>query len=264
MAYFKCDNNFFSTPIMNEITKPISTKDNTAPIRIAVLIRLLSCCADGTKFVDSDHLARLAALPIRQTRIVWDICLSKNVLRKQGDKSEFSALEWMKERNLFGTDSSAVESDCKSPKSEQKSRKPSAKNKPDIPAEQEQPLPQEEIKQEISEEPQIDSPQDMPRSSFQKRAPNGEVKFAARENVFLTPDEVRSLHEKYTEEQVDAMLDKLSEYKTQKKRRYASDYLAINRWVVDWLFNSNGNKERDFSDNNASSIIPSWMNEEEK
>ena len=56
----------------------------------------------------------------------------------------------------------------------------------------------------------------------------------ARFNVWLTREEILALGEKYTPEQIENILDKLSEYKAQNKRSYASDYDAIIRWAYKW------------------------------
>jgi len=54
-----------------------------------------------------------------------------------------------------------------------------------------------------------------------------------KDNVLLLKKEHDTLIEKYGEEATEWMIDKLSNYKLSKGKKYKSDYGAINTWVVD-------------------------------
>lgn len=56
-----------------------------------------------------------------------------------------------------------------------------------------------------------------------------------RDNVSLTEKEYNKLIEKYGNNNIDKILDKLSSYKQAHGKRYKSDYGAINTWVIDSL-----------------------------
>ncbi len=54
-----------------------------------------------------------------------------------------------------------------------------------------------------------------------------------KDNVLLFEKEFNTLVEKYGEEPTEWMIDKLSNYKLSRGKKYKSDYGAINTWVVD-------------------------------
>lgn len=62
-----------------------------------------------------------------------------------------------------------------------------------------------------------------------------EVKEQVRPNVRLSRKEIEELKKDYSDDQIARMLDKLSEYKTNNGRNYASDYQAIRKWVYKTL-----------------------------
>jgi hypothetical protein len=60
-------------------------------------------------------------------------------------------------------------------------------------------------------------------------------KIEIRENVCLTRKQRDELLTAHGVETYEKMIDKLSVYKSSTGKIYKSDYLAIKRWVVDWL-----------------------------
>lgn len=65
--------------------------------------------------------------------------------------------------------------------------------------------------------------------------PQKEVKHKIRDNVLLTDKEYQEIKSKYSADEIEWMLDKLSNWKHQTGRKYKSDYHALNGWVKDTL-----------------------------
>lgn len=101
------------------------------------------------------------------------------------------------------------------------------------------PLPSDNDSVEIV----IDIPAETETNPKPKPKKNPETeKVFVRENVSLLPSEIEKLKEKFSEEEIGWMYDKLSNYKLSKGEVYKSDYGAINSWVKDAL-----NKEKSFA-----------------
>lgn len=60
-----------------------------------------------------------------------------------------------------------------------------------------------------------------------------ETDIPVRENVCLSQKEINKLKEKYTQDEIEWMYDKLSAYKLSKGKKYKSDYGAILNWVIE-------------------------------
>lgn len=86
-----------------------------------------------------------------------------------------------------------------------------------------------------------------------------EVKERVRPNVFLTRSEINDLKSRFTDSQITLMLDKLSEYKSETKRYYASDFDAIERWVIKWLNTTNNQSQKKASIYDEPFEVPSWL-----
>lgn len=65
-------------------------------------------------------------------------------------------------------------------------------------------------------------------------------KIAIRENVHLTEAQIKELVERYGESDYRLMIEKLSTYKRDAGRHYSSDFMAIKRWVINWLKDHKG------------------------
>lgn len=90
--------------------------------------------------------------------------------------------------------------------------------------------------------------------------PGSEVKERVRPNVFLTRSEINDLKSRFTDSQITLMLDKLSEYKSESKRYYASDFDAIERWVIKWLDGmTNNQSQKKASVYDEPFEVPSWL-----
>ena len=78
---------------------------------------------------------------------------------------------------------------------------------------------------------------DTPAESETETKPKQETEtdIPVRENVFLSQKEINKLKEKYTQDEIEWMYDKLSAYKLSKGKKYKSDYGAILNWVVESL-----------------------------
>lgn len=69
------------------------------------------------------------------------------------------------------------------------------------------------------------------------RSSDDKIGIELRENVFLTQRQKELLLKKYSEENFNKIIDKLSTYKKEKNKKYLSDFQAIKRWVEIWLEN---------------------------
>ena len=79
-------------------------------------------------------------------------------------------------------------------------------------------------------------------------------KIAFRENVFLKEKEHLILIEKYGNENIDKILDKLSNYKLAHGKKYKSDYGAINEWVINSLKIEQRKENKEFCPKNYFNI----------
>jgi hypothetical protein len=73
----------------------------------------------------------------------------------------------------------------------------------------------------------------------------------------MTQKQLDALKEKYSMDDIDRLLDKLSEYKEEKGQEYASDYKATKSWVERWLGNEKGkeqSRDKTFGKNLKSAI----------
>jgi len=73
------------------------------------------------------------------------------------------------------------------------------------------------------------------REEMDASVPTPSKPMRVRENILLTEKQITSLKKAYGVEGYEKMLDRLSDYKLASGKIYTSDYLAIKRWVVNWL-----------------------------
>ena len=100
--WFKMSNDLFSCAAVRAIGGVAYRHDNGQDLRKFYFTRLLADAADGRDDLqDAADLARLLGATLKQTQIVWDVCIKFGVLRK-GPKG-YSAIDWMKENNLIGS-----------------------------------------------------------------------------------------------------------------------------------------------------------------
>lgn len=99
MGWWKCSNKLY-------LTEPaISLSENRGKyaagkiIRMYSFIRLLDFSSEDFCFVSHEHFSKVTGNQIGQCKIVWDICIKHNVLRKDG--CGYSAREWMAEQGLL-------------------------------------------------------------------------------------------------------------------------------------------------------------------
>lgn len=236
MRYWKCSCELYFHPVMREITKPIHPRDGFMVARESIFFKLLSLSANGNSFDCAEQFAGYTRMPDKQCQVVWDVCVANNVLRKDANGISFSAREWMSETGLLPCAQNA-------PKRAQTDE--AIKHTSEAQTSQKGAVLCEEL-------PRLGKP----------------PKVAVRPNVFLTEEELNTLREKFSEEQVTMMLDKLSAFKTDKGWRYRSDYDAINRWVIKWLGQEMGRREieresvQSFYETHAGgNDVLSWMKE---
>lgn len=225
MGYWKCSASLYFTPVMRKIGEPIHAKDGFASSRESIFFKLLSLCANDNFFSDAAQFARFTSNPRKQCEYVWEICLEHGVLRESD--LGYSAIEWMDENGLLPTSPSS-----NTTRTRTKSVKPQ-QSKQEVPKQENEP---EKIEDKASNDnvvvgvinPEFHEPE---RESHYR----GKIIKGVRENVSLSPLELDLLKAEYSDEAIDLMLDKLSEYKITNKREYRSDYQAIIRWVTKWL-----------------------------
>lgn len=99
MGWWKCSNKLY-------LTEPaISLSENRGKyaagkiIRMYSFVRLLDFSSEDFCFVSHEHFSKVTGNQIGQCKIVWDICIKHNVLRKDGNG--YSAREWMQEQGLL-------------------------------------------------------------------------------------------------------------------------------------------------------------------
>lgn len=247
MGYWKCSSNLYMMPIMREINKPIHPRDGFMSARESIFFKLLSFCVDGHVFVDVKQFAKTTALPLKQCQIVWDICIKNTVLREVEDG--YSVNGWLIEHNMLGIKANKNHVTSESSENDSKAEE----------IEQTQPVKQE------AESKQVEEHNSMPKENNPNTVKNvrgDNTKFQARPNVYLSYKELDELKAEFSDEEIALMLDRLSDYKTQSNRYYASDYQAIRKWVIKWLDtnrvarHTKGNQKKSENEN---SNFPTWL-----
>ncbi len=107
------------------------------------------------------------------------------------------------------------------------------------------------------EEVSPDSPP--PLSTEQKAKAERAKKYKYAEFVTLKRDEYAKLCEEHGEDAVKIMINKLNNYKGQNRKRYKSDYYAINNWVVDSYYED---QQKYGTKNNRRAVQPSELSAE--
>lgn len=261
-------------PIMRAVTRPLHPKDGFMIAREAILIKLLSYCADNCVFFDAKQFSRLTALPLKQCEVVWELCIKNNVLREHdGGDGGYSAIGWLNDNNLIGD----VECACKPEKEggfEKTCKDTDDGGNGEIEAngceESTHPDGETNIKEKKTKtnENSTEESHNIDLKNEHTPPPNEpcpiksrEVKIAVRPNVYLSNSEIQTLREQFTDEQISLMVDKLSDYKSQTNRYYKSDYQAITRWVVKWMNDSLASKQNESNDKNVTNQFPDWITE---
>lgn len=100
--WFKCGVDIMQNAIMRELGNAQRYKDNGGRLRKYTFIYLLSETAEdrADDLQDADDLARLVDTTPKQARIVWDVLIKHNVLRR--GPNGYSAKAWMLERGILG------------------------------------------------------------------------------------------------------------------------------------------------------------------
>ena len=62
---------------------------------------------------------------------------------------------------------------------------------------------------------------------------DSQKKLSVRSNVRLLQSEIDELKRFYTDDELNSIYDKLSNYKLSNGKKYKSDYGAINTWVIE-------------------------------
>lgn len=210
---WKCSNEFYNIDVVKLIMNQTSKFDSYY-IRELIFIKMLNYSSVNYIFADSAHVSKLLSLSKKQCDIVWDICISNNVLRKV--EGGYSAFDWMSENKLI----------C--------SEKPVTRIVY-LPAKSETLVKEEKPKK------------------------TKEYKEAVRYNVWLTRSEIKKLKEEFTDEQIAAMVDKLSDYKNNSNKQYKSDFDAINRWVINWFKQSHSVVSKQSSNSHEDGGFPDWI-----
>jgi hypothetical protein len=214
--YFKLNTSIYNNRIMRLVCNPVCARDGYTIAREAILIRLLSYSADDYEFYDLNSFARLTQSPVKQSEIVWNICLSEGVLSKTDNG--YSAKQWLHDCGIISDDVKRARKPrvCDDAQQTCDNTSEAKKSQTDAPACE---------KMALTEKPAIVETENGKKTERP-------VKVAVRHNVFLTYSEIEELQKEFTKEQITAMVDKLSDYKSQNNRSYSSDYQAIKRWVV--------------------------------
>ena len=223
MSYWKCSRQVFFTPIMTILSKPLNRNDNQMLVRECIFLKLLSYCSDGYVFSDHEHATRVLDLPHIQCKRVWELCEEHNILREC--PGGYSANDWMSEKGLLfcGKIETKSKHQCRS-------------------------------KNDSNDKTAKTTPQ---KQLFNDKRVVQDIKRAVRPNVFLRQDEIDSLRSRFSDEQINLMLDRLSSYKSQSQRNYQSDMQAIERWVIKWL--SDSNHERETTSEKPQNDFPDWI-----
>ena len=203
MSNWSCGINVHDLPIMCRIHDAGDKRAGHDLLRECIFLRLLSYSANDANFSSTETFAKAVGVPQKQAELVWELCLSSHVLRKFG--AGYSAKDWMKENNLLKTQR----------------------------LQQEYNLEPNESKDDKTEETEniikVDTQKPYQQSYLEDPCNR---KQALRHNVYLSGREMESLKDQYSDDEVNKMLDILSDYKAKNNRQYSSDYEAINRWVV--------------------------------
>lgn len=244
MANWRFGLDMYMSSYMRAIVAPTCLKDGYTLARESIFFRLISYGADEKCFDNAEQFAKIASLPVKQCRIVWDICVEKEILVKTYEG--YSAYQWLKTNGLLVN-----------------SKPKMCKVNEEIKCNEEErtltpPLPDNNQSEEADNSKEEAETQRVIVHSnpiiLQKKQ--------VRRNVFLTDVELEKIKQSFPEEQVTLMLDHLSEWKTQKGKdndMNYSDSEAIWRWVIRWydtIYNKNKNKN---ISSEEISTFPSWV-----
>ena len=199
---------FYLTPIVNFIHEAGDKRAGHDLLRESIFFRLLSYCACDLSFQDYKHFAKAAGVPLNQSELVWNVCLAEKVLRLDNKSNSYSAIEWMKERKLLQQDKT---SGHKESTTVPKIKKPTPIN--------------------LDQNDAVKKGQEAIFNETKKVFTDDTTKEQVRPNVRLSRQELASLKNTYSDDEISRMLDKLSEYKSNTGKTYSSDYQAIIRWV---------------------------------
>lgn len=218
--------NLFRMPIMYMISKAGDERAGHALLRESIFIRLLVFSSDGCRFQDAKQFAKVLGVPVNQAKLVWDVCVSENILINETG-SLYSAIKWMTKNQILP--SSKI--------SETGSVKPDKRDS------------EKQICAAAGENPE----KGIAEPVCQQQSHVRQIKEQVRPNVRLSRQEIEALKKSYSDEEISRMLDKLSEYKTNTGKTYSSDYQAIIRWVCRSI------NERSNPVSNITSEFPSWL-----
>lgn len=87
----------------------------------------------------------------------------------------------------------------------------------------------------IEEQEEVQSDIKLNTEDKRKKVAPKKEKFGEHQNVMLTEDECKKLRAKYSMEDINWIIEKLSNFKLSKGKTYKSDYGAINTWVIQAL-----------------------------
>lgn len=247
---------FLCLPIIYKVKKRQSSTDPMGDTRLAVFIKLMVYCGAGYSFVDAEHFASVTNSPQGQSGLVWDICMADGLLKANG--AGFTLFDWMHDKGLLTPTTPLTVN---------------AEPKPAIlPQKPAQIAPRSVLEGEgVSVCPHAQK-SDLGAKDAEKKASPAPIamqqapvfaetrnyKHAVRKNVFLSENEIDELKAKYSQEQIDKMLDLLSDYKIEKGRSYASDYAAINRWTAKRILDEEKAKEEKAKED-SEQIFPDWI-----
>lgn len=198
-------------------------------------------------FVDADHVSKLTGGSPFQCRLVWDALVDAGVLAPVC--GGFSLNAWINTCGYFET------------KTKTSGRPPRTR----------------QIREQTQETcNRSDLLNEARRERF--NASNDDRQFV-RPNVSFSRDEIKSLRESFTDEQLTAMTDKLSEWKTQKSANgtpvKCSDYASMTGWLAKWISGQDSpcpatkSVEQEFKDSHCGKTpkeweeMESWENSEE-
>jgi hypothetical protein len=233
MGWWKCSSEVFWSDVAQKLSKPLGHGDATRYHRIYTLIQLLNLSADRQTIQSPAGLAARTRMTEKQCGIVWETCIGMNVLRRDGNG--YSAREWMQEQGLF-QDAEISQYFALNHASDIKTDNLSFN----------------------TENAKTDAPEK------QKRTFKRELKEQVRPNVRLSRSEIDKLRSEFTDAEITRMVDKLSEYKTNSGRRYASDYQAIQRWVIGWIRDQKNTPQQETTQQPEPSAKPKdWADDEE-
>lgn len=99
MGWWKCSSNINLLDVCSELKKTSGRGDSKSCERMFVFYCTLSESSNGIIFYTPSSLQIFTQSTQTQCKIVWDICIKHNVLRKDGNG--YSAREWMQEQGLL-------------------------------------------------------------------------------------------------------------------------------------------------------------------